>query len=165
MYVYEYQKRGAIHFHILFNRKIHKSMLPQWWLFGFNDVRVVQKGTNENIVKYLSKYVVKVQNDIKSQNQYDLSIRAYAFSRNCSNPKVIKGQKIMLYQRLIDASVNALHTQFFKKKIDNLGRTILFGGSFDTTVFGDNFKDYDEYVSIDSIRFRNAIKRVPRILH
>nr|WP_252320423.1 helitron helicase-like domain-containing protein [Spiroplasma endosymbiont of Lariophagus distinguendus] len=59
MYVYEYQKRGAIHFHILFNRKIHKSVLPQWWPFGFNDVRVVQKGTNENIVKYLSKYVVK----------------------------------------------------------------------------------------------------------
>ncbi|WP_338960168.1 rolling circle replication-associated protein [Spiroplasma endosymbiont of Lasioglossum villosulum] len=165
MYVYEYQKRGAIHFHILFNRKIHKSMLPQWWPFGFNDVRVVKKGTNENIVKYLSKYVVKVQNDIKSQNQYDLGVRAYAFSRNCSNPKVVKGQKIMLYQRLIDASINALHTQFFKKKIDNLGRTILFGGSFDTTVFGDNFKDYDEYISIDSIRFRNAIKRVPRILH
>ncbi|WP_342277097.1 rolling circle replication-associated protein [Spiroplasma endosymbiont of Nebria brevicollis] len=165
MYVYEYQKRGAIHFHILFNRKIHKSMLPQWWPFGFNDVRVVQKGTNENIVKYLAKYVTKVQNDVKSLNQYDLGVRAYAFSRNCSNPKVVKGQKVMLYQRLVDASVNVLHTQFFKKKIDNLGRTILFGGSFDTTVFGDNFKDYDEYVSIDSIRFRNAIKRVPRILH
>ncbi len=159
LYVYEYQKRGAVHFHILFNRKIYKSMLSQWWLFGINDVRVVQKGTNENIVKYLSKYVVKVQSDIKSQNQYDLGVRAYAFSRNCFNPKVIRAQKIMLYQRLVDASVNALHTQFFKKKIDNLGRTMLFGGSFDTTIKNDSFVDYNDYVSIDSIRFRNAIKQ------
>ncbi|WP_339042680.1 rolling circle replication-associated protein [Spiroplasma endosymbiont of Apeira syringaria] len=28
-YVYEYQSRCAIHFHIIFNRKIHKSMLAE----------------------------------------------------------------------------------------------------------------------------------------
>ncbi len=73
----------------------------------------------------------------------------------------------MLYQRLIDASVNALHTQFFKKKIDNLGRTILFGGSFDTTVFGDNFKDYEPYVSLESMRLRYYLKTnfIKKILH
>ncbi|WJG71136.1 rolling circle replication-associated protein [Spiroplasma ixodetis] len=30
-YVYEYQERGAVHFHILFNRKIPYSMIRQWW--------------------------------------------------------------------------------------------------------------------------------------
>ncbi len=91
-------------------------MLPQWWPFGINDVRVVQKGTNENEVKYLAKYVVKVQNNMKSQNMFDLGVRAYAFSRNCAWPKVIKGQKIMLYQRLIDASIKAINLMLFKKK-------------------------------------------------
>ncbi|WP_342276016.1 rolling circle replication-associated protein [Spiroplasma endosymbiont of Nebria brevicollis] len=159
MYVYEYQKRGAIHFHILFNRKIHKSMLPQWWPFGFNDVSVVTKGSNEHIVKYLAKYVTKVQNDLKCLNQFDLGVRAYAFSRNCSWPKVIKGQKIMLYQRLIDASIKAINSMFFKKKIDSFGRTMLFGGSFDTTIVGDQFKDYEQYVSLSNIRCLNAIKQ------
>ncbi|WP_458258635.1 rolling circle replication-associated protein [Spiroplasma endosymbiont of Dactylopius coccus] len=158
LYVYEYQKRGAVHFHILFNR-IHKSMLPQWWPFGINDVRVVQKGTNENVVKYLAKYVVKVQNNMKSQNMFDLGVRAYAFSRNCTWPKVIKGQKVMLYQRLIDASIKAINSMFFKKKIDTFGRTMLFGGSFDTTIKNDSFTDYNNYISIDSVRCRNAVKQ------
>ncbi len=159
MYVYEYQKRGAVHFHILFNRKVHYSIISQFWLHGINDVRIVQKGTNENIVKYLAKYVVKVQNNMKSQNMFDLGVRAYAFSRNCTWPKVIKGQKVMLYQRLIDASIKAINSMLFKKKIDTFGRTMLFGGSFDTTIADDSFKDYDKYVSIDSIRCRNAIKQ------
>lgn len=159
LYVYEYQKRGAVHFHILFNRKIHKSMLPQWWPFGINDVRVVQKGTNENVVKYLAKYVVKVQNNMKSQNMFDLGVRAYAFSRNCVWPKVIKGQKVMLYQRLINASIRAISSKLFKRKIDTFGRTMLFGGSFDTTIKNDSFTDYNDYISIDSVRCRNAIEQ------
>lgn len=165
MYVYEYQKRGAIHFHVLFNRKIHNSMMPQWWPFGFNDVRVVTKGSNEHIVKYLAKYVTKVQNDVKSLNQYDLGVRAYAFSRNCSWPKIIKGQKEMLYQRLIDASVKAINVMFFKKKIDGFGRTMLFGGSFDTTVKNDSFTDYEKYISFGNIRCRNAIKQFQPWVH
>ncbi|WP_174479994.1 rolling circle replication-associated protein [Spiroplasma endosymbiont of Danaus chrysippus] len=30
-YVYEYQTRGAVHFHILFNSKIPYSMIIDWW--------------------------------------------------------------------------------------------------------------------------------------
>ncbi|WJG71049.1 rolling circle replication-associated protein [Spiroplasma ixodetis] len=76
-YVYEYQSRGAIHFHVIFNRKIYKSMLAEWWNHGFNDLKVVKKGTNEFVIKYLGKYVTKAMDDVKSINQTDVGVKAY----------------------------------------------------------------------------------------
>lgn len=63
-------------------------MLAEWWTHGFNDLRVVKKGINKFVIKYLGKYVTKAIDDVKSLNQSDIGVKAYGFSRNCKNPLV-----------------------------------------------------------------------------
>ncbi len=88
---YEYQQRGAVHFHIILSQKIPNSVVQQYWKHGINKNIKVRKGTNEDVVKYIAKYIVKTTNDNKSQNHYDLNIKAYQFSKNCKNPKIKVG--------------------------------------------------------------------------
>ncbi|WP_338962225.1 rolling circle replication-associated protein [Spiroplasma endosymbiont of Lasioglossum villosulum] len=144
-YVYEYQSRGAVHFHIVFNRKVHKSMLLEWWTHGFSDLKVVKKGTNEFVIKYLGKYVTKAFDDVKSLNQADVGVKAYAFSRNCKNPIVIRGIKKITIQDIIKASFNATNVFYFKTPKDSDGNTILTGGIIESTVVNDYFKEYEDY--------------------
>ena len=161
-YVYEYQERGAVHFHILFNRKIPYSMIRQWWPHAGNskgiDLKVVHKGTNEFVVKYLSKYVTKVQENIKSLNQKDVGIQAYSFSRNCRNPLVVRGTKMLTLQELVQACEKAKEFYLFKTKPNEQGNTQLIGGSYDYNVTNDYFKDFQYYVSLESLRFRYWLK-------
>ncbi len=162
-YVYEYQDGGAVHFHILFNRKIPYSMIRQWWPHAGNskgiDLRVVHKGTNEFVVKYLSKYVTKVQENIKPLNQKDVGIQAYSFSRNCKNPLVVRGTKTLSLQQLVQACEKAKEFYLFKTKVDEQGPTQLIGGSFDYNVTNDYFKDFQYYVSLESLWFRYCLKK------
>ncbi|MBP1527599.1 MAG: hypothetical protein H9Q66_06760, partial [Spiroplasma ixodetis] len=144
-YVYEYQERGAIHFHIIFNRKIHKSMLAEWWTHGFNDLKVVKKGTNEFVIKYLGKYVTKALDDVKSINQTDVGIKAYSFSRNCKNPIVVRGIKKLTIGDIIKASFNATNVFYFKSQRDTNGDTVMIGGIIESTVVNDYFKEYEDY--------------------
>ncbi len=88
---YEYQQRGAAHFHIILSQKIPNSVVQQYWKHGINKNIKVRKGTNEDVVKYLAKYIVKTTNDNKSQNHYDLNIKVYQFSKNCKNTKIKVG--------------------------------------------------------------------------
>ncbi|WP_338958223.1 rolling circle replication-associated protein [Spiroplasma endosymbiont of Tiphia femorata] len=161
-YVYEYQKRGAVHFHILFNRKIPYSMITTWWTHAGNnkgiDLKVVHKGTNEFVVKYLSKYVTKVQENIKSLNQKDVGVQAYSFSRNCRNPLVVRGTKMLSLQELVQACAKAKEFYLFKTKPNEQGVTNLIGGSYDYVANCDYFKDFNYYVSLESLRFRYWLK-------
>ncbi|WP_342276980.1 rolling circle replication-associated protein [Spiroplasma endosymbiont of Nebria brevicollis] len=160
-YVYEYQKRGAVHFHVVFNRKIPYSMIFQWWPYAQKSgikLIVVKKGTNEFVVKYLSKYVTKVQENIKSLNQKDVGVQAYAFSRNCKNPIVVRGVKTLLLQDLVKACEKAKEFYLFKTKKNEQGVTYLIGGSYDYNVVDDYFKDFQQYVSLESLRFRYWLK-------
>lgn len=157
MYVYEYQKRGAVHFHVIFNRKIPYSMISSWWPHAQKSgikLIVVRKGTNEFVVKYLSKYVTKVQENIKSLNQKDVGIQAYSFSRNCKNPLVVRGTKILTLQQLVQACEKAKEFYLFKTKQNEQGATSLIGGSYDYNVTNDYFKDFQYYISLESLRFR-----------
>ncbi|WP_342217909.1 rolling circle replication-associated protein [Spiroplasma endosymbiont of Amphimallon solstitiale] len=144
-YVYEYQSRGAIHFHIIFNRKVYKSLLAECWSHGFNDLKVVKKGTNEFVIKYLGKYVTKSLDDVKSLNQTDVGVKAYAFSRNCKNPIVVRGIKKMTIQDIIKASFNATNVFYFKTQRDSNGDTVMIGGIIESTVVNDYFKEYEDY--------------------
>ncbi len=160
-YVYEYQERGAIHFHIIFNRKIHKSMLAEWWSHGFNDLRVVRKGTNEFVIKYLGKYVTKSLDDAKSLNQEDVGIKAYAFSRNCKNPIVVRGVKKLTIGDIIKASFNATNVFYFKTQRDSNGDTVMIGGIIESTVVNDYFKeyeDYERYVYLSALSYKNYLR-------
>ncbi|BET37864.1 plectrovirus svts2 rep protein [Spiroplasma ixodetis] len=161
-YVYEYQDRRAVHFHILFNLKIPYSMIRQWWPQVGNskgvDLRVVYKETNEFVVKYLSKYVTKVQENIKSLNQKDVGNQAYSFSHNCRNPLIVRGTKMLNLQQLVQACEKAKEFYLFKTKPNEQGSTQLIGGSYDYNVTNDYFKDFQYYVSLESLRFRYWLK-------
>ncbi|WJG71007.1 rolling circle replication-associated protein [Spiroplasma ixodetis] len=144
-YVYEYQSRCPIHFHVIFNRKIYKSMLAEWWSHGFNDLKVVKKGTNEFVIKYLGKYVTKGMDNVKSINQTDVGVKAYAFSRNCKNPIVVRGIKKLTIGDIIKASFNATNVFYFKTQKDSNGNTVMIGGIIESTVVNDYFKEYEDY--------------------
>ncbi|WP_458257995.1 rolling circle replication-associated protein [Spiroplasma endosymbiont of Dactylopius coccus] len=149
MYVYEYQERGAVHFHIIFNRKIPYNMIRDWWPHAGNakgiDLRVVRKGTNEFVIKYLGKYVTKSLDDAKSLNQEDVGIKAYAFSRNCKNPIIVRGIKKLTIGDIIKASFSATNVFYFKTQRDSNGDTVMIGGIIESTVVNDYFKDYEDY--------------------
>ncbi|MBP1528836.1 MAG: hypothetical protein H9Q65_06315, partial [Spiroplasma ixodetis] len=149
MYVYEYQDRGAVHFHIIFNRKIPYNMIRDWWPHAGNakgiDLRVVRKGTNEFVIKYLGKYVTKSLDDAKSLNQKDVGIKAYSFSRNCKNPIIVRGIKKLTIQDIIKASFNATNVFYFKTQKDSNGDTVMIGGVIESIVVNDYFKEYEDY--------------------
>uniref|UniRef100_UPI0037DCF739 hypothetical protein n=1 Tax=Spiroplasma endosymbiont of Cleonymus obscurus TaxID=3066324 RepID=UPI0037DCF739 len=120
-------------------------MLAEWWTHGFNDLKVVKKGTNEFVIKYLGKYVTKAIDDVKSINQTDVGVKDYAFSRNCKNPIVVRGIKKITIQDIIKASFKATNVFYFKTQRDSNGNTVMIGGIIESTVVNDYFKEYEDY--------------------
>lgn len=153
MYTYEYQKRGAVHFHIILNQKIPNSVVQQYWKHGINKNIKVRAGSNEDVVKYLAKYIVKTANNDKSQNHYDLNIKAYQFSKNCKNPKVKVGVIELSEQDLIYSVKDNLNYFSF---CDKNGYKI--GFSCDSYYGLDKFREFKKYVSADRKIFRNLVK-------
>ncbi len=149
MYTYEYQKRGAVHFHIILNQKIPNSVVQQYWKHGINKNIKVRAGSNEDVVKYFAKYIVKTANDNKSQNHYDLNIKAYQFSKNCKNPKVKVGVVELSEQDLIYSVKDNLNYFAFG---DENGYKIVF--SCDSYYGLDKFREYKKYVSHESKLWR-----------
>ncbi|WP_443028832.1 rolling circle replication-associated protein [Spiroplasma sp. hyd1] len=152
-YTYEYQNRGAVHFHIIFNQKVPNWVVLKYWPYGINKNIKVRKGTNEDVVKYIGKYIVKTANDNKSQNHYDLNIKAYQFSRNCKNPKIKVGVVELSEQDLIYSVKDNLNYFAFG---DKNGYKI--GFSCDSYYGLDKFREFKKYVSADRKIFRNLVK-------
>lgn len=88
----EFQKRGAIHYHLLTNININDSTLLylqednpkfkhiKYWNYGFNSVEFIKDNKNK-IVGYISKYMTK---DLDNRL---FSKRRYLYSRNLITPK------------------------------------------------------------------------------
>lgn len=89
--VYEYQKRGAVHYHMLIDKYFDQEEIRRWWDKKYNLGKFVnlkrcykKNGSYSAIAKYLSKYMSKSSSDEKSRNQADLNVKSYRFSYNCS---------------------------------------------------------------------------------
>ena len=87
----EFQKRGAVHYHLLTNLDIkenHNIIIPQkdnkncydvkFWIYGFSSVFDVK---NINVVGYMSKYMTK------SCDNRLFAHRRYFYSRNLEKPE------------------------------------------------------------------------------
>lgn len=155
MYTYEYQKRGAVHFHIILNQRIPNSVILNYWKYGINKNIKVRAGSNEDVVKYLAKYIVKTAHDDKSKNHFDLNIKAYQFSRSCKDPKVKVGVVELSEQDLIYSIKDNLNYFAFADK-----NGFQIGFSCDTYKGLDRFVDYKKYVSVESRIFRNHIRNI-----
>lgn len=94
----------------------------------------------------------------KHLNQFDIGSHAYAFSRNCQNPKFERGTLDLTLDDLAKAVEKSTHSFLFKTKRDSQGKTRLMGGSYDYLKKDDYFTRFKTYVSMESQHFRNFLK-------
>jgi len=144
IYVPEFQKRGAVHFHALVWGIPHDKVLTErttrfiakLWGYGFIDI--LQSDGSPKLAGYLAKYMVKGLADERLRG-----FKGYSASRNCYRPEVVSGEgfsKKMLDAVAVDKSLVAFHEfdslylgkgQYYKyvtnKTNDNLKTSSAFG--------------------------------------
>ena len=86
--VLEFQKRGAIHYHIIFFNLPYtpKKYIREIWGQGFVHIRKIDE--NKNVAKYLVKYLGKANHDIRLQNK-----KRYSCSRGLLKPIAVNNEK------------------------------------------------------------------------
>lgn len=116
--VWEYQKRGAIHFHLLiFNYK--KVDISKLWTYGFSNVQEINCFDNfESIGNYLGKYLGK--------QPIQFNRKMYFTSRNLKRNKKIQIPERFVDLYLYDLSMNAnvsfekgYNTVYLEKELEN----------------------------------------------
>ena len=141
IYVFELQKRGAIHYHILLNlnaldnqfniktannnqkkpmeqKKLEIEFSKKYWKHGFIDIRNLREEGNTNIAKYVSAYLVS------DLFEYDMqSNKIYGCSRNLNKPIVEKLETKDTIEELIELNNYDLkyvnHYQIFYRNKKN----------------------------------------------
>lgn len=85
--VIEFQKRGAVHYHVLLDIKyVRASKLAEWWGNGFikiNDIRHV-----DNVGAYVVKYMTKADADERL-----IGKKMYQRSKNLERPREFVGKE------------------------------------------------------------------------
>lgn len=80
----EFQKRGAVHFHMLTNTGyIPAVALSRIWSFGFVRINKVDRVTN--LCAYVAKYITADSSDLRL-----LGMRSFRCSRNCERPLICR---------------------------------------------------------------------------
>jgi len=89
----EFQERGIIHYHIIFNRqRIHIKFLHKIWPYGGIEVKTINyKG---NFTNYLLKYINKTYDDMRFYGK-----RVLLCSKNLDKPVVLYGQNAVSFVR------------------------------------------------------------------
>jgi hypothetical protein len=119
--VVEFQKRGAIHYHMLCNLdfswsshaelQAHERALAALWGHGFIDIGYK---ANDNAGAYLIKYMTKDNNDERLNGQ-----KRYFFSRNLDQPKELVGGEaidiIKQYEGMPPVFTNEYYSDFHGK--------------------------------------------------
>lgn len=99
--VWERQKRGAIHFHALFNCRIEHKTLERLWGHGFVFVSRISSSEGKlSAIKYIVKYMTKsveeqLKNGMKSRQ------RLFFASNNLEKPEVKKLEEALNLDDLI----------------------------------------------------------------
>lgn len=90
LWVVEFQKRGAVHFHMLMDipEFIPQSWIERAWGRGFIKINAIEHV--DNIGAYISKYMAKVD-DRRLDGR-----RAYGMSRNMARPREFTGKEAEL---------------------------------------------------------------------
>ena len=134
----EFQKRGAIHYHLLTNININDTSLIyaqednkkfkhiKYWNNGFTSIEVM-KGDVKKIVGYISKYMTKdIDNRLFSHHRY-------FYSRNLNKP----------LESYIDLD-NEKANNFFQKKIQD--KTLIFTRDY-LNSFDDSKVNFLEFIA------------------
>ena len=133
----EYQKRGAVHYHMFTNIDIndntlmytqednHKYRHIKYWRFGFTSVQSIVNDPVK-VVGYISKYMTK---DIDNRL---FGHRRFFYSQNCNVPKV----------SYID-SMDSRDFEFLQKKIQ--GKELIYQNEYLNT-YDDSKVSFQEYL-------------------
>jgi len=122
----EFQKRGAVHFHVLMfdlpdgiiESERHTRFIAELWRWGFVDA--VKTDGHQALSGYLAKYMSKAMHDKRL-----IGKRAYSASRNVARPHVLNTPwqiETMLLDWGIAVDNPALHT--FEYDTLHLGRCV-----------------------------------------
>ncbi|MDQ7982698.1 MAG: hypothetical protein REH79_00575 [Spiroplasma sp.] len=135
VYTYEYQRRGAVHFHILMDHHFNNRFILSKWKHGLNKNLIVKENTHEHVAKYCSKfiqanYISKNLTNVKALNQFDLNLKSYQFSYNCKNPLVQKFLSVISIKNIIDRAVKAQFIKFLKHSLSEF-KTRILGSIYD----------------------------------
>jgi len=156
--VWEKQKRGAIHYHVVFFSfpYIKVKELQEIWTHGFVKINKVDVDSKDNRGRYISKYFSK---DIDDK---DYKQKAFFKSQNLILPKI----KRITKKELFDFSnENVVFTKLYSRKIpqfhDTLGNVENESISFKegtvryTKIRKEIHNDYDNKSSVERIGIRS----------
>lgn len=137
--VWEKQKRGAIHYHVVFFSFpfIKVKQLQEIWTHGFVKINKVDVDSKDNRGRYISKYFSK---DIDDK---DYKQKAFFKSQNLIMPKTRRITKKELYDF---SSENVVFTKLYSRKIPKF---------YDTLGHGEN--------GFESISFKEGTVRYTKI--
>lgn len=127
--VIEFQKRGAVHYHVLSNIPyIQQNELQNLWGHGFVYINAISHV--DNIGAYIVKYMTKDNKDIRLRGQ-----KAYLFSRNLRKPEKVVNHNLkdfdIVESKIID-----------KYKLNKIRP--VYEANFDTSVLGHcEYKQYN----------------------
>lgn len=109
-YVIEWQKRGAIHFHCLFDIYFKNLDIVKNWnskVDGSNkNVKVKGKNGYYYTILYLAKYFTKL-----FIIEREIGFKLYQFSQNCLN---VSRETLIVDNEVIDYETIVLNSQFYK---------------------------------------------------
>lgn len=137
----EFQKRGAIHYHLLTNISIDDDKLiynqadnsyfkhVKYWNEGFTDIEII-KGDIKKIIGYVSKYMTK---DIDNRL---FGYRRYLYSQNLSKPK----------ESYID-DTDSKEFDFYKKRIQN--KELIYQSNY-INPFDESEVSFFEFIKTDN---------------
>lgn len=127
--VIEFQKRGAVHYHVLLNIPyIPQKDLQDLWGNGFVFINAIDHV--DNIGAYILKYITKNNNDLRLQGQ-----KAYLTSRNLKHPESVLNHNLKDFYKLESMVIAKYHLNDLKP---------IYEVNYHTDILGDcEYKQYN----------------------
>lgn len=124
--VWEYQKRGAIHFHCLFNFHIEHELLSKIWGNGFVFISKIQKenGSCLKSIQYMTKYMLKTIQERIEQGTDIRGQRFYFTSNNLKKPRVSTLEKVLDIESIIFENMDNMISDGVYNILNEYGETI-----------------------------------------
>lgn len=127
--VIEFQKRGAVHYHVLLNIPyILQNELQNLWGNGFVYINAIEHV--DNIGAYIVKYMTKDNKDTRLRG-----LKAYQFSRNLTKPEIIVNHNLSDF----DIMEKKIYDRYNLNQIKPI-----YSSNYDTEVLGHcQYKQYN----------------------
>lgn len=124
--VWEYQKRGAIHFHCLFNFYIEHNLLSKIWGNGFAFISSINKQKNDCLktIQYMTKYMLKT---IQERIEQGTDIRGQRFfftSNNLKKPTISTLEEMLNIEEILFDNMENMLSDGIYQILDEYGHKI-----------------------------------------